>query len=113
MQPDCDGYKSRKHNRKSLCMFIFDAHLDMAWNALEWNRDLMLPAQKIREFEQHFDEIENPATPAHTFVVLEVEPFTDDEQRLQQPPFDAPELKYRFGREIERRTGCDIFGYRL
>ena len=38
-------------------MFIFDAHLDMAWNALEWNRDLMLPAAKIREFEQHFDQI--------------------------------------------------------
>lgn len=38
-------------------MFLFDAHLDMAWNALEWNRDLMLPAMKIREFEQHFDKI--------------------------------------------------------
>ena len=35
-------------------MFLFDAHLDMAWNALEWNRDLMLPALKISEFEQHF-----------------------------------------------------------
>ena len=30
-----------------------------------------------------------------------------------QPPFDGPELKYRFGREIERRTKCDVFGYRL
>ena len=29
----------------------------MAWYALEWNRDLMLPALKIREFEQHFDKI--------------------------------------------------------
>ncbi len=38
-------------------MFIFDAHLDMAWNALEWNRDLMLPVAKIREFEQHFQAI--------------------------------------------------------
>jgi sulfopyruvate decarboxylase subunit beta len=75
--------------------------------------DRVFTITSLAEFEQHFDEIENPATPAHTFVVLEVEPFTDDEQRLQQPPFDAPELKYRFGREIERRTGCDIFGYRL
>lgn len=33
---------------------IFDAHLDMAWNALEWNRNLELPVQKIREFEQQF-----------------------------------------------------------
>jgi sulfopyruvate decarboxylase subunit beta len=50
--------------------------------------------------------------PGHTFVVLEVEPFSDAEQRLEQPPFDGPELKYRFGRHLERRTGCDIFGYR-
>lgn len=38
-------------------MLVFDAHLDMAWNALEWNRDLMLPVAKIREFEQHFEKI--------------------------------------------------------
>lgn len=38
-------------------MLIFDAHLDMAWNATEWVRDLMLPVAKIREFEQHFDKI--------------------------------------------------------
>ena len=38
-------------------MLIFDAHLDMAWNALEWNRDLMLPVGKIREFESHFTDI--------------------------------------------------------
>lgn len=38
-------------------MLIFDAHLDMAWNALEWNRDLMLPVEKIREFEQHYEGI--------------------------------------------------------
>jgi sulfopyruvate decarboxylase subunit beta len=49
----------------------------------------------------------------HTFVVLEVEPFSDAEQKLEQPPFDGPELKYRFGRHLERRTGCDIFGYRV
>ena len=38
-------------------MLIFDAHLDMAWNALEWNRDLMKPVSEIREFEKHFDDI--------------------------------------------------------
>jgi membrane dipeptidase len=44
-------------------MFIFDAHLDMAWNALEWNRDLLLPVSKIRDFEQQFEEISaGPAT---------------------------------------------------
>jgi len=49
----------------------------------------------------------------HTFVVLEVEPFSDAEQELEQPPFDGPELKYRFGRHIEKRSGCEVFGYRL
>nr|WP_321412480.1 membrane dipeptidase [uncultured Allomuricauda sp.] len=32
-------------------MFIFDAHLDLAMNALEWNRDLTLPVSEIRERE--------------------------------------------------------------
>ena len=51
--------------------------------------------------------------PGHTFVVLEVDPFTADEQKLEQPPFDGPEMKYRFGRAFERATGAEIFGYRL
>ena len=49
----------------------------------------------------------------HTFVMLEVEPFSAAEQKLEQPLFDGPELKYRFGRHIEARADCDIFGYRL
>ncbi len=32
-------------------MLIFDAHLDMAWNALDWNRDLMAPIPERRKFE--------------------------------------------------------------
>jgi thiamine pyrophosphate-dependent acetolactate synthase large subunit-like protein len=51
--------------------------------------------------------------PGHTFVVFEIEPFTADEQRLEQPPFEGPEMKYRFGRAFERVTGADIFGYRV
>ena len=47
------------------------------------------------------------------FVVLEVAPFSDAEQKLEQPPFDGPELKYRFGRHVESLTGCDVFGYRI
>ena len=31
---------------------IFDAHLDLAMNALEWNRDLTRPVAEIREREQ-------------------------------------------------------------
>lgn len=33
-------------------MFIIDAHLDLAMNAMEWNRDLRLPVTAIREREK-------------------------------------------------------------
>jgi membrane dipeptidase len=33
-------------------MLIFDAHLDLAWNAIDWNRDLRLPAEEIRRQER-------------------------------------------------------------
>jgi len=32
-------------------MFVFDAHLDLSMNALEWNRDLRLPIEEIRARE--------------------------------------------------------------
>jgi membrane dipeptidase len=33
-------------------MIVFDAHLDLAWNALDWNRDLRRPVADIRRHEQ-------------------------------------------------------------
>ncbi len=63
--------------------------------------------------ERDFPAVTGGNSKGHTFVVLEVEPFSDAEQKLEQPPFDGPELKFRFGRHIEKRTDCDIFGYRL
>src|SRR5919108_4292320 len=33
-------------------MLIFDAHLDLAWNAVDWNRDLLLPVAEIRRRER-------------------------------------------------------------
>ena len=32
-------------------MLAFDAHLDLAWNALDWNRDLRLSCAEIRQRE--------------------------------------------------------------
>lgn len=32
-------------------MLIFDAHLDLAWNALDWNRNLQTPCSEIRQRE--------------------------------------------------------------
>ena len=37
-------------------MFIIDAHLDLAMNAMEWNRDLRLPVSDIREREKNLSD---------------------------------------------------------
>jgi thiamine pyrophosphate-dependent acetolactate synthase large subunit-like protein len=67
----------------------------------------------IEQLEREFPALQAANARAHTFVVLEVEPFTDEEQKMEQPPFDGPELKFRFGRHVEGMTGCSIFGYRI
>jgi thiamine pyrophosphate-dependent acetolactate synthase large subunit-like protein len=46
----------------------------------------------------------------HTFVVLEVEPAG---RRLEEPPIEGPEMKYRFGRYVERQTGVRVFDFSL
>jgi sulfopyruvate decarboxylase subunit beta len=63
--------------------------------------------------ERDFAALSAANAAGHTFVVFEVEPFSEEEQKLEQPPFEGPELKFRFGRHVESRTNCDIFGYRL
>lgn len=35
---------------------IFDAHLDLSMNAMEWNRDLTQPLEEIRERENHLTD---------------------------------------------------------
>ena len=49
---------------------IFDAHLDMSWNALEFNRDLMKPVAEIRQFEKRFTDI-NPGDATCSWVELQ------------------------------------------
>jgi membrane dipeptidase len=39
-------------------MLIFDAHLDLAWNAIDWNRDLTLTCEQIRKIETDAGMIE-------------------------------------------------------
>jgi sulfopyruvate decarboxylase subunit beta len=51
--------------------------------------------------------------PGHTFIVLEVEPFTPEDEKLPIPEMDGPEMKYRFGRHIEQISGANIFGYKV
>lgn len=44
-------------------MFIFDSHLDLAWNAIEWGRDLTGTVSSIRESEQ---DLEGPGRGTNT-----------------------------------------------
>jgi membrane dipeptidase len=37
-------------------MLLFDAHLDLSMNALEWNRDLSRPIEEIRARERHLTD---------------------------------------------------------
>ena len=37
-------------------MFIFDAHLDLSMNAMEWNRDLRQPLKAIRQREKNLHD---------------------------------------------------------
>ena len=37
-------------------MFIFDAHLDLSMNAMEWNRDLRNNVSLLRQLEQGMDD---------------------------------------------------------
>ncbi len=38
-------------------MMVIDSHLDLAWNALNWNRDLTLEVADLRRVEQGMKEL--------------------------------------------------------
>ena len=48
--------------------------------------------------------------PGHAFAVLEVEPLR---RHLPSPPLDGPEVKFRFGRYLERTGGRPVFDAQL
>jgi sulfopyruvate decarboxylase subunit beta len=58
--------------------------------------------------ERSFDDA--VLTPEYTFIVLDVEPAR---RRLEEPPIEGPEMKYRFGRHVERNTGVKVFDFSL
>ncbi|MGB0576875.1 MAG: thiamine pyrophosphate-dependent enzyme [Alphaproteobacteria bacterium] len=58
----------------------------------------------MNELQATFDEA--VLEPGHTFIHLEVEPM---DYRGASPPMDGPEVKFRFGRYVERVTGNQVF----
>ncbi len=89
-------------------MLIFDSHLDLAWNAIEWKRDLMDSVAGIRESEREVDGVARGAntvsyhemrrgsigicvaTVLTRKIVDSFPPFI---------PFETPEENYRKGLE--------------
>src|SRR5260370_78852 len=81
-------------------MLIFDAHLDMAWNALEWNRNLELPVHKIREFEKQFSGVD----PGE--LLLELADLVDRQFEIAVPFEGIPgHVEVRVEDQHERSTG--------
>lgn len=67
----------------------------------------------LEALESGFDGAFRGNRDGHTFVVLELEPMLPEDARLEVPPMDGPELKFRFGRYVERTYGCKIFSHRI
>jgi membrane dipeptidase len=51
-------------------MFIFDAHLDLSMNAVEWNRDLRLPVTEVRAREEGMSDKPDRTKGTVTFPAL-------------------------------------------
>ena len=66
--------------------------------------------ERVYEFStvEGFDEIIK--VPGHAFAVLNVEPLG---RHLPSPPLDGPEVKFRFGRYLERTGGRPVFDTQL
>ena len=53
-------------------MIVFDAHLDLAWNAIDWNRDLLLSVEEIRKLENSHPELDFKARGRNTVTFPEL-----------------------------------------
>lgn len=53
-------------------MIAFDAHLDLAWNALDWNRDLFLTVEQMRAQENATSSLEFKARGKNTVTFPEL-----------------------------------------
>jgi len=63
---------------------------------------------KLDELKNNFDKA--VLDPGYSFIHLEVEPVSE---RFGSPPLDGPELKFRFGRNIEKVSNKKVFSGQL
>jgi len=86
----------------------FRRHADYAGMARASGLKRVYEFSDLQGLMANIDEIVR--TPGHTFTVLNVEPVG---HRVHSPPLDGPEVKFRFGRFLERRGGPQIFDVSL
>ena len=82
----------------------FRQHVDYAGLARAAGLQRVYAFSDIESMKSKLEEIIRQ--PGHTFTVLDVEPLG---RRVHSPPLDGPEVKFRFGRNLERRGGPQIF----
>jgi sulfopyruvate decarboxylase subunit beta len=82
----------------------FADHVDYAGMARDAGIERIYAFSTVDGLAQALDEI--LIVPGYVFAVLNVEPLG---QRFASPPLDGPELKFRFGRYLERTGSPQIF----
>lgn len=82
----------------------FRRHADYAAMARASGIDRVYAFDDLQKLIAGLDEIVRE--PGHTFTVLDVKPMG---RRVHSPPLDGPEVKFRFGRWLERTGGPRIF----
>jgi sulfopyruvate decarboxylase subunit beta len=69
----------------------------------------VMTIESLDELERVLPEI--VALPGPLFVRLKVEPMYDY-PKVPPAPYEGPEMKYRFGRAMEKKLGITVFGTR-
>ena len=86
----------------------YSNHADYAGIARSVGIERVYAFDEIETFKEKFEEA--ALSPGHTFIVLEVERVGTDARNAS---IDGPEVKFRFGRHVEKLTGAKIFSARL
>mgnify|MGYP003393402769 CR=1 FL=1 len=86
----------------------FRRHADYAGMARAVGIERVHSFSRLEDLLENIDDILR--RPGHVFTVLDVEPLG---RRVHSPPLDGPEVKFRFGRYLERIGGPPIFDTQL
>jgi membrane dipeptidase len=108
-----------EHNSSQLnkSMILFDAHLDLAWNAIDWNRDLELPVAEIRAAE-HKDKMTEKARGCNTVSLQELHRgriavcIATLLARLYRPGMNPPLQRYQSMRSAQAAAFGQLAYYR-